>query len=85
MTTQIEELVWHKYPDEKPPNIYGRYLLHVRFVSVSQGKVSLGNDEFVRCHYYSGDNNMSSPAHWDDEKIVGYKLIAWADPKGWQE
>lgn len=84
--TQTEEIVWHKYPEEKPPDDEFRcYLLEVVSPYFKDGALCFSSHEFIESTYYPMDKMMNFPPHWDNE-IRNRVIIAWAElPKGWQE
>jgi len=80
--TQTEQIVWHKYPEEKPGKDK-KYLLHYKhlFTSPFIGDDSVDVREYIDLVYYDGKwgNN-------EDQDIKDENVIAWAEmPKGWQE
>lgn len=74
MTTQIEELVWHKYPDEKPDKL-ATCLRSLRSTKKKTYKI------VDWCRWLSGG--------WYEKEHdypIEFETVAWAYlPKGWQE
>ncbi len=71
MTTQEETIVWHKYPEEKPP-VDGNdtILVHEKITDDYGNEYDYVTDD---CWYIEGKTDMSH-------------VIAWAErPKGWKE
>jgi hypothetical protein len=85
--TQTEEIVWHKFPEEKPPNDeLRRYLLEVASVSFQDGIISFSSHEFVEATYYPKGMMINHDPHWERTAIQNRVILSWALlPKGWQE
>ena len=76
MTTQIEELVWHKYPDEKPEEI-GAYLTTRRDPNGKLWTTEMG---------WFGEWSIVDDITAEILSLNDFPVIAWAiRPKGWQE
>ena len=70
--TQTEQIVWHKYPDEKPP-IRDLYLAHL-FIDDEKNSIVLFSI------YQDGEFRS------EGSLINSDCVIAWANyPKGWQD
>ena len=60
---------WHKYPEEKPKDKTGYYLV----------SVDLGNGIHVRTDHYT-DGSVMLDGRWNEGFVVcGTKPIAWAE------
>lgn len=86
--TQTEEIVWHKYPEDKPPDDeFRRYLLEVASVSFQDGIIFFSSHEFVEATYYpKGMMINNHDPHWEGTVIENRVILSWTErPKGWQE
>lgn len=75
MTTQEETITWHKYPNEKPENLTyclatARYNNRYAWFAVI---------------YKMGRWILQNNNNDDMELHKSWTVIAWAEPKGWQE
>lgn len=80
MTTQTEQIIWHKYADEKPEK-QDKYIVCVEHAPDIMGCTK----EMVFATYYKYLNVIGKPLeHWSLHD--GFKIITWAEkPKGWEE
>lgn len=73
-TTQVEEIVWHKYPEEKPKKI-GTYLRTI--MAVKRNSYVLTDwCKWLSGGWYESEHNYP----------IEFITVAWAElPKGWRE
>ena len=86
--TQTEEIVWHKYPEEKPPdNDFRRYLLEIASVCFHNGIMRFSTHEFICATYYpKGTTINNQDPGWELAATENRVVRAWAElPKGWAE
>ena len=70
-TTQTEEIVWHKYPEETPDSIMGKLITVMFDRDITKTGVGIWTNDWG--NQFSG-------------KYIGSaEVIAWAElPKGWK-